>query len=144
MAVLGPVETVPGRNVSSDEEIADKVRRLGIPTTYHPCCTAAMMPEALGEVVDANLRVYGTKGYKLSGLASNSEHDSGGALRAGLGKLRPELTKYEASATHDRRSMDSGNSRRVIIQKSMEWSISMDYDTRNASSRADDEQSQKR
>lgn len=60
-----------------------------------------------------------------------------GGLKESLGKLRPELTVYEARVTHDlgvegRRSVDSGNSRRMIIKKGVEWSV--DYDMRNASS----------
>jgi len=53
----------------------------------------------------------------------------------GLGKLRPEQINYEARVTHETggdkdesRSVDSGNSQRMIIKKGVEWSV--DYDTR--------------
>ena len=34
-------------------------------TNYHPCGTCAMLPEAMGGVVDAELRVYGTKNLRV-------------------------------------------------------------------------------
>lgn len=63
-------------------------------------------------------------------------------LNKGLGKLRPEQTEYQARVTHEgadeaRRSVDSGNSRRMIIKKGVEWSV--DYDVRNASASKEDE-----
>jgi hypothetical protein len=73
----------------------------------------------------------------------------GGAkvLCGGLGKLRPEQISYEARVTHremegereegETRSVDSGNSRRMIIKKGVEWSV--DYDTRTAESGAGEE-----
>lgn len=62
-----------------------------------------------------------------------------------LGILRPERIEYEAKVSHhghedmdieSRRdgregSLDSGNSRRMIIKKGVEWSV--DYDTRTTS-----------
>jgi hypothetical protein len=67
----------------------------------------------------------------------------GGAriLSGGLGKLRPEPISYEAHITHkeregesssregevgETRSVDSGNSRRMIIKKGVEWSVNYD------------------
>lgn len=73
----------------------------------------------------------------------------GGArvLSGGIGRLRPEQIRYEATVTHrepesereegETRSVDSGNSRRMIIKKGVEWSV--DYDARTAGSGADEE-----
>jgi hypothetical protein len=94
--------------------------------------------------------------HKLSSLASNSREEGiagvepteqsqsqgqEGIGRLGakfMGKLRPDQTIYEAKVvthdqrtTSDRKSVDSGNSRRMIIKKGVEWSV--DYDGRNAS-----------
>lgn len=103
--------------------------------------------------------------HKLSSLASNSSQtqniSAAGAIdgaeaedgkegmgrmgRKFMGKLRPEQTVYEARVVtrHDdgameRISGDSGNSRKMIIKKGVEWSV--DYDGRNRSpgSREDD------
>lgn len=63
-------------------------------------------------------------------------------LKGNLGKLRPEQTVYEARVTHEgsveSRSLDSGNSQRMIIKKGVEWSV--DYDTRNAISRGKEDE----
>lgn len=94
--------------------------------------------------------------HKLSSLASNSREEGiagvestdqsqaeAGIGRLGakfIGKLRPEQTIYEARVVTrqeqrvgmgDRKSIDSGNSQRMIIKKGVEWSV--DYDGRNAS-----------
>ena len=63
---------------------------------------------------------------------------SSGIIRGGLTKLRPDQTVYEARVTHDqieraRGSLDSENSRRMIIKKGVDWSV--DYDIRKTSSR---------
>jgi choline dehydrogenase-like flavoprotein len=66
MAPLQPVETVPGANVTTDEQIEDAIRTiLYRPANAHPCCTAAMMPLELGGVVDPQLRVYGVQGLRI-------------------------------------------------------------------------------
>jgi len=60
-------------------------------------------------------------------------------LGQGTMKLRPEEMAYEAKAEYKEReensdggrSIDSGNSRRMIIKKNVEWSV--DYDARNPS-----------
>jgi len=64
-----------------------------------------------------------------------------GILSGSLGKLRPEPVSYEAHITHkgteagrssregdggETRSVDSGNSRRMIIKKGVEWSVNYD------------------
>ncbi|KXH51004.1 glucose oxidase [Colletotrichum nymphaeae SA-01] len=65
LARYGPVETVPGANVTSDEALGEAVRRMISPTTFHPVGTAAMMPRALGGVVDEGLEVYGVRGLSV-------------------------------------------------------------------------------
>ncbi|KAE8448817.1 hypothetical protein EG329_008819 [Mollisiaceae sp. DMI_Dod_QoI] len=66
-----------------------------------------------------------------------------GGIGIGIGRLRPEQIIYEARVTHpkgegggegareleDRRSLDSGNSRRMIIRKGLEWSVNYDAKT---------------
>ncbi|KAK1520573.1 glucose oxidase [Colletotrichum costaricense] len=65
LARYEPVETVPGTNVTSDEALGEAVRRMISPTTFHPVGTAAMMPRALGGVVDEGLEVYGVRGLSV-------------------------------------------------------------------------------
>ena len=96
----------------------------------------------------------GNASHKLSSLASKSREEGGngaserdpaeqelGTGRLGakfMGKLRPEHSVYEArvvtrpeNGAQDRKSAESENSRRMIIQKGVEWSV--DYDARNPS-----------
>ena len=65
MRELGPVEVVPGANVTSDEDIKTALRESVVPTYSHPCCTCPMMPEELGGVMDAELLVYGVQGLSV-------------------------------------------------------------------------------
>lgn len=66
LAPLEPVETAPGANVTTDEQIEDAIRTLLYrPANAHPCCTAAMMPLEFGGVVDPQLRVYGVQGLRI-------------------------------------------------------------------------------
>lgn len=92
--------------------------------------------------------------HKMSSLASASgevvkegaesadqSHGEAGIGRLGakfMGKLRPEQTIYEARVVtrpegkaSKRKSIDSGNSQRMIIKKGVGWSV--DYDGRNGS-----------
>ncbi|KAK0639711.1 GMC oxidoreductase [Cercophora newfieldiana] len=63
---LEPVEVVPGLAVQRDEDVIARMRaELVRPTNAHPVGTAAMMPEKLGGVVDAKLRVYGIEGLRV-------------------------------------------------------------------------------
>ncbi|XTI92290.1 GMC oxidoreductase [Cenococcum geophilum] len=58
---LGPVETFPGANITSDADIENILRTaLVYPSFTHPSCTCAMLPLDRGGVVSPDLRVYGT------------------------------------------------------------------------------------
>ncbi|KAH8898132.1 GMC oxidoreductase-like protein [Thozetella sp. PMI_491] len=61
----GLTETRPGPAVQTHAEIEAWIRTHGtvLASFEHPCCTAAMLPESLGGVVDEELRV-----HRLSGL----------------------------------------------------------------------------
>lgn len=63
---VGPVAIGPAANATSDEEIEELLRGgLLMPTFAHPSGTAAMGREEEGAVVDAQLRVYGTRGLSV-------------------------------------------------------------------------------
>jgi choline dehydrogenase-like flavoprotein len=63
---LGPVELVPGANVTTDAEITDAlITSVLIPSFAHPAGTCSLMPRELGGVVDPNLNVYGTKKLRV-------------------------------------------------------------------------------
>jgi choline dehydrogenase-like flavoprotein len=61
MSDLGPVETSPGKNVTTDDEIIAWIHSALLPSSAHPCGTAAMMPRELGGVVRPDLLVYGVQ-----------------------------------------------------------------------------------
>lgn len=65
MKKLAPVETKPGANVTSDNEIEEFLRRTLDPSQYHPVGTCPMMPLDLGGVVDEKLRVYRVAGLSV-------------------------------------------------------------------------------
>lgn len=70
MRVLGPTEVAPfGKEVQTDEEIKEAVRQTFNPSNGHECCTAAMMPKALGGVVDDQLKVYGVEGLRVADIS---------------------------------------------------------------------------
>lgn len=56
---LGPVEILPGMNVTTDADLERYVRDTVTPTQYHPVGTCAKMPLELGGVVDEELLVHG-------------------------------------------------------------------------------------
>ncbi|KAK0747384.1 hypothetical protein B0T21DRAFT_354220 [Apiosordaria backusii] len=66
LAEYAAVETVPGANVTSREDLARYIRATYIPQAWHPVGTAAMMRRELGGVVDDKLRVYGTKRLRVA------------------------------------------------------------------------------
>ncbi|EMC99736.1 hypothetical protein BAUCODRAFT_348294 [Baudoinia panamericana UAMH 10762] len=65
MQTLGPYEHSPGLNVQSDEELEAFIREHAESTIGHQSGTCAMLPRELGGVVDAELRVYGTRGLSV-------------------------------------------------------------------------------
>lgn len=62
---LGPVETAPGADIESDEDIAEWLAVGFNPSDYHPAGTAAMMPLELGGVVDQTLKVYNVESLRV-------------------------------------------------------------------------------
>lgn len=58
-------EIAPGKDIKSDEQLQDYVRSTGM-TVYHPIGTASMLPKEDGGVVDANVKVYGTKNLRVA------------------------------------------------------------------------------
>jgi choline dehydrogenase-like flavoprotein len=69
LSVLDPVELLPGlaaTGTGTDAEIETILRSQLVQGSFaHPSGTAAMMPQKLGGVVDAELRVYGTQGLRV-------------------------------------------------------------------------------
>jgi choline dehydrogenase len=65
MASLTPVETKPGLNVTSDEDIGEYLKTVLNPSEYHPVGTCPKMPIGLGGVVDEELRVHGVWGLSV-------------------------------------------------------------------------------
>src|SRR5690606_19176192 len=63
---ITPRELSPGASVSTDEEIASRVKRTMTPSFYHTSCSAHMGPREFGGVVGAQLRVYGTKNLRVA------------------------------------------------------------------------------
>lgn len=63
---LGPVEQVPGANVTSDEALLAVVRSSSGSSTAHISGTCAMMPREYGGVVNSELRVYGVSGLSVA------------------------------------------------------------------------------
>ena len=62
--ILG-AELAPGPTVITDSDWEAWIRN-NAATEFHPTATCAMLPEAQGGVVDANLKVYGTCTYSSS------------------------------------------------------------------------------
>lgn len=54
-------EVTPGPSVVTDDDWNTWLAN-AIGTEFHPSCSCAMLPQAQGGVVDANLKVYGTSG----------------------------------------------------------------------------------
>jgi choline dehydrogenase-like flavoprotein len=65
MQEIGAIETYPGRNVSSNREIAAAIRNFATSTWAHPTSSCSMLKRELGGVVDSELRVYGVKGLRV-------------------------------------------------------------------------------
>ena len=65
MAGLGPVETGAFAGLTTDAQLEAAMRSVMSPTNGHECCTAAMMPRALGGVLDNQMRVYGVSRLRV-------------------------------------------------------------------------------
>jgi choline dehydrogenase-like flavoprotein len=67
LSMYSPVENVPGARYESDDEIiqASIAQAALSPSFAHPSCSAAMMPEELGGVVDTKLKVYGVDRLRI-------------------------------------------------------------------------------
>ena len=67
LARFSPVETVPGAEYETDEEIFEASIEAGAlaPTWAHSSGACALMPEELGGCVDPELRVYGLEGLRV-------------------------------------------------------------------------------
>jgi choline dehydrogenase-like flavoprotein len=59
LAKYDAVETVPGSEVQTDDQLAEWARAQIIPSVYHPIGTASKMPRKWGGVVNEELLVYG-------------------------------------------------------------------------------------
>lgn len=57
-------EVSPGPDIQSDEEIAEYAKKV-MGSTFHPIGTASLLPRKDGGVVDARLRVYGTRKLRV-------------------------------------------------------------------------------
>ncbi|CAN8100226.1 unnamed protein product [Discula destructiva] len=65
LQALGVVETSPGPNVQSTEDIIAWLRDTMTISALHPCCTASMMGRDVGGVVATDLTVYGVTGLRV-------------------------------------------------------------------------------
>jgi choline dehydrogenase-like flavoprotein len=62
---ISALETFPGANISSDDDIAAAIRTFATSTWAHPVGTASMMKKEYGGVVDSQLRVYGIQNLRV-------------------------------------------------------------------------------
>lgn len=67
MSSLNPAEVTPGPQYTTEEAVLERLISAGslTPTFSHPSGSCPMMPKELGGVVDAELRVYGTKNLSI-------------------------------------------------------------------------------
>jgi len=65
-AEYSPVETQPGVNLTTDEQLKEYIKSVYSPHGWHPLGTAAKMRRELGGVVDDELRVYGVEGLRVA------------------------------------------------------------------------------
>lgn len=70
MASLGVAEAAPfGEHITADSELASVFRETLDPSNAHQCCTAPMMPRALGGVVSSEQKVYGVKRLRVADIS---------------------------------------------------------------------------
>lgn len=67
LAMYAPTEIIPGAQFTNDEEMLQALvnAKFVMPSFSHASGSCAMMPEALGGVVDDQLRVYGVRGLRI-------------------------------------------------------------------------------
>lgn len=65
LAQYEAVESSPGPEVETDEQLLAWVKDNVIPSVFHPIGTTAKMPQEWGGVVDEDLFVYGTKKLRI-------------------------------------------------------------------------------
>ncbi|KAK4910293.1 hypothetical protein LTR49_021039 [Elasticomyces elasticus] len=65
MQEVGPVETYPGENVTSDADLVAAIRGFATSTWAHPVGSCSMMKREYGGVLDPELRVYGVEGLRV-------------------------------------------------------------------------------
>ena len=65
MQELGPIELMPGANITSADEIRTALTQLVQPTYAHLTSTCSMMKREYGGVVGPDLLVYGVQGMSI-------------------------------------------------------------------------------
>ncbi|KAI1772911.1 alcohol oxidase [Hypoxylon cercidicola] len=66
MQILGPSEQVPfSGSVTDEEKIKQMILAATAPSSAHQCCTAAMVPQDQGGVVDPDGKVYGIESLRV-------------------------------------------------------------------------------
>jgi choline dehydrogenase-like flavoprotein len=65
LAEWNAVETSPGPDVQSDDDLLVWIREQMTPTFFHASCSCAMGPRKWGGVVDAKLKVYGVQKLRV-------------------------------------------------------------------------------
>lgn len=61
-------DVAPPPGTTTDEQWLAFIRNTTA-NPYHPCCTAAMLPQSLGGVVDPEFRVYDTSNLRVVDLS---------------------------------------------------------------------------
>ena len=71
MEALGPIEISPyGAQFQTDEQILSVIRAQLGPSAAHLCCTAAMLPQELGGVVNHEKKVYGVERLRVADISN--------------------------------------------------------------------------
>ena len=71
MASLEAHEVAPfGDNITDPDQLRQALASVGSPTLDHMCCTAPMMDQSKGGVVDENYKVYGVLGLRVIDIAA--------------------------------------------------------------------------
>ncbi|KAI0709739.1 GMC oxidoreductase [Earliella scabrosa] len=65
---VSEAEILPGANVATDDQLRESIRR-NLSTIWHASGTCSMLPKEKGGVVDAHLKVHGTKNIRVIDLS---------------------------------------------------------------------------